>query len=89
MRTDLKNNKRFNHHLSTLMEGYVPFHYYGDYYGYYELSRLKEEGILKEHPTGGHTVESTPKNLNFSFPLNLKDKPFDLWNEEDRIWLNT
>ena len=81
IRTDLRNSERVNYHLSTLKEGLVTSHE--------GLRRLKEEGILKEHPTGGHTVESTPKNLNFSFPLNLKDKPFDLWNEEDRIWLNT
>ena len=81
VKTELKNSKRFDCHLSTLKEGYVPSHE--------GLRRLKEEGILKEHPTGGHIIESTPENLNFSFPLNLKDKPIDLWNEEDRIWLNT
>ena len=77
----MKNDKRFNYHHSTLKEGYVTSHE--------GLRRLEEEGILKEHPTGGHVIESTPENLNFSFPLNLKDKPIDLWSDEDRIWLNT
>ena len=81
IRTDSRNSERVNYHLSTLKEGLVTSHE--------GLRRLKEEGILKEHPTGGHVIESSPENLNFSFPLNLNDKPIDLWNEEDRIWLNT
>ena len=81
MRSDLKNTNRYNYHLSTLKEGYVTSHE--------GLRRLEEEGILKEHLTGGHIIESTPENLNFSLPLNLKDKPINLWTEEERIWLNT
>ena len=80
MRTDLKMLSDLIY-LSTLKEGYAP--------SFEGLRRLKEEGILKEHPTGGHVIESNPKNLDFSFPLSLKDKPINLWNEEDRIWLNT
>ena len=76
----MKTNQRYDYYLSTLKEGYSRKE---------GLKRLKEEGVLKEHPTGGYVIESTPKNLNFSFPLKLKDKPVDLWNEEDRLWLNT
>ena len=81
MKRYVKIFKRFNHYSSILKEEYVP--------SYEGLRRLKEEGILKEHPKGGHVIESSPKNLDFSFPLSLKDKPINLWNDEDRIWLNT
>ena len=53
------------------------------------LMLLKKEGILKEHPTGGHFLESTPNSLNFSLPLSLKDKPTKSWSKEEQIWLNT
>ena len=70
-----------NYHLSTFKESLVSTQE--------GLSRLKEDGILKEHPTGGYIIESTPKNLNFSFPLSLKDKAINLWSKEDSVWLNT
>ena len=70
-----------NYHHSTLKEQLVSTQE--------GLSRLKDEGILKEHPTGGYVIESTPKNLNFSFPLTLKNKAINLWSKEDNVWLNT
>ena len=53
------------------------------------VDRLKSNGIVKEHPTGGHIVESSPRDsIHFTLPTVLKKRPLELWTEEDRLWLN-
>ena len=55
------------------------------------IGALKHNGIIKEHPTGGHIIESFNANrsLLFTLPSVLKNRPLQLWTEEDRLWLNT
>ena len=36
------------------------------------IRQLKDNGIIKEHPTGGYVVETTQDSIGFSLPKELK-----------------
>ena len=50
---------------------------------------LKENGLIKEQPTGGYVIELTGKSVQLALPEHLREMPLELWNHEDRLWLNT
>ena len=49
------------------------------------IRRLKNEGIVKEHPTGGYVIETTPDSIPFTLPKELKKQPIEYL---PKIWIN-
>ena len=55
----------------------------------YEVKNLNKSGHIQQLQGGGYSMISSASLKPFIIPKVLKHIPIDLWNEEDKIWLNT
>ena len=53
-----------------------------------DLYQLKNNGILKELPSGGSVIEVDLRSKPFKLPKTLKNLPQKSWTTKDKIWFN-